>query len=653
MKNWITFIVSLLVYSTMHAEVVLPSIFSNNMVLQQKSKVRIWGTSSNREEVTIITSWDKKKHVTPVQSDGNWFVYVATPSFGGPYDIRIDDGQQLTLKNILIGEVWLCSGQSNMEMPLAGWGHIDNFKEEIAAADFPSIRFLQVQQKTSNHPIQDAAVQYGGWVLVSSATIAGFSATAYFFARELYAKTGIPIGLIHSSWGGTVAEAWTSAETLKTIPDFTSALDRVTSASAQAAYEQELDLWNQIVDRNDEGRKSGKAGWLSRETDDSDWSSMQLPTLWDTDILPNFDGAVYFRKKIQLPAHWVGKKLSLQLGTIDDNDITYWNGQQVGATQGYNQNRRYEIPGSLVQSEDVTIAIRVFDGSGGGGIYGDAAQLNLIGPNDECIALASDWKYKVGLDMSKLPAMPSSNEGPNRPTVLYNAMIHPFVQFKIRGAIWYQGESNADRAYQYRTLFPALIQDWRTHWNQGDFPFYYVQLANFMRKESQPSASAWAELRDAQKDALQLPNTGMAVIADVGDADDIHPKNKQDVGKRLARIALKNTYKQNVLFSGPRLRSYTIKGSEIHLKFDPMGKRLVNQTGGTALNGFAIAGDDQVFYAAEAILQGNKVIVKSPQVAKPLAVRYGWANNPDLSLYNEELPASPFKTDNWKDSTAR
>lgn len=653
-KKVISIVVYLLAILFAEAKVELPAVFSDNMVLQQKSKVKIWGTSSNQEVVTVSPSWSKKKYVAPVDDDGHWSAYVSTPSFGGPYNIQIDDGHQLVLKNILIGEVWVCSGQSNMEMPLAGWGNINNFKEEISAANFPNIRFLQVQQSTSNQPLPDVAIQYNGWVSVSPQTIAEFSATAYFFARELYERTGIPIGLIHTSWGGTLAEAWTSAATIREIPDFQSALQRVTRVDAQAEYEQELHLWNQIMNQHDEGQKEGKFDWLFHTTTDSDWPTMQLPTLWDTDILPNFDGVVYFRKKIQLPKHWIGEKLSLQLGMIDDNDITYWNGQQVGTTQGYNQNRAYEIPASLVQSTDVTIAVRVFDSGGGGGIYGEAAQFNLVGPNGEYLSLASDWKYKIGIDLAKLPPMPISNEGPNRPTVLYNAMIHPFTPFKIRGAIWYQGESNADRAHQYRTLFPALIRDWRTHWNQGDFPFYYVQLANFMHKEHRPIASAWAELRDAQKDALQLPNTGMAVIADIGDADDIHPKNKQEVGRRLALIALKKTYKKAVVFSGPILRSSRKKDGAFHLTFDPMGKRLINRNGESRLTGFTIAGEDQVFYNADAVLVGNKVIVKASQVSQPVAVRYGWTNNPDLSLYNEEgLPASPFKTDNWKDSTER
>ncbi len=644
----------LLVILFVEAEVKLPAVFSDNMVLQQKSKVKIWGSSSNQEEVTVSPSWSKKKYVVPVQDDGHWSAYVSTPSFGGPYDIQIDDGQQLVLKNILIGEVWVCSGQSNMEMPLAGWGNINNFKEEIAAANFPDIRFLQVQHTTRNRPVQDAEVQYGGWVAVTPQTIAEFSATAYFFARELYEKTGIPIGLIHTSWGGTVAEAWTSTETLNKIPDFQSAIQRLTSADAQAEYEHELHVWNQIMAQHDEGQQDGEFGWLSHKTADSDWSVMQLPTLWDTDILPNFDGVVYFRKEIQLPKHWIGEKLYLQLGMIDDEDVTYWNGKQVGTTQGYNQNRVYEIPASLVQSTDVTIAVRVFDSGGGGGIYGEAAQFNVVGPNGEYLSLASDWKYKIGVDLAKLPEMPTSNEGPNRPTVLYNAMIHPFTPFKIRGAIWYQGESNADRAHQYRKLFPDLIRDWRTHWNQGDFPFYYVQLANFMHKEPQPIASAWAELRDAQKGALQLPNTGMAVIADIGDADDIHPKNKQEVGRRLALIALKKTYKKAIVFSGPILRSFVEKNGAIHLTFDPVGKRLINRNEEPRLTGFTIAGEDQVFYNAEALLHGDKVIVKASQVSKPVSVRYGWTNNPDLSLYNDAgLPASPFKTDNWKDSTQK
>ncbi|MFD2744061.1 MULTISPECIES: sialate O-acetylesterase [Sphingobacterium] len=654
MKKILFIAALLLIASLSRAAVSLPSVFSDNMVLQQNSKVKIWGTSSNQGLVTIYTSWNNQQYVAQIQADGNWEASVNTPSYGGPYEIRIDDQEQLILSNILIGEVWLCSGQSNMEMPLAGWGKIENYAQEIANADFPDIRFLQVKQRTSDFPLYDATVENNGWVAVSPETIDAFSATAYFFAREIYSKTGIPIGLIHTSWGGTVAEAWTSREALTEIPDFHSALQRLGNVESKHIFEQEMAIWNQLLMQNDQGRPNGTLGWLAPEVNDGDWPKMQLPNMWDTEILPGFDGIVYFRKKIQLPMHWIGQKIELHLGMIDDDDMTYWNGSLVGETQGYNQNRIYKIPASHVQTQEVSIAVRVFDGGGGGGIYGNPEELYVLGPNKERISLASEWKYNIGLDLSKLPPMPSPNEGPNRATVLYNAMIHPFIPFNIRGVIWYQGESNVERANQYRTLFPAMINDWRKKWKLGEFPFYYVQLANYMKRESETRESAWAELRDAQKDALALPNTDMAVIADIGDADDIHPKNKQEVGRRLALLALKNQYKQQVISGGPELLSYRIRGDEIHLKFKPNGSKLVSNNRDQVLAGFSIAGEDQIFYWAEGRIKGNVVIVKSKNVAKPVAVRYGWANNPDLSLYNAEgLPASPFKTDDWRDSTTR
>jgi sialate O-acetylesterase len=649
----ILFFALLCVTTYAQAKIVLPAVFGSNMVFQQKTNVAFWGKANAGRKVEIHVSWNKKLYTATVNGTGDWKAMIPTPSYGGPYQVAISDGEgaPLTLANVMIGEVWICSGQSNMEFPVVGWGKVDHYEKEVADANYPNIRLFQIDHTTSDLPLEDLTkVANGGWTPCTPKYVAEFSAVAYFFARELYKQTGIPIGLIHTSWGGTIAEAWTSAQTLNTMPDFAAAVKKIASTPGGANYTQELNLWQKIVEENDAGNGKGKLSWADRSIDDSSWKSLALPALLETSALPDFDGIAYLRKTVTIPKTWEGKAITLNLGTIDDNDITYLNGEKIGETEGYNKPRVYNIPAEKVKAGVNTITVRVFDSGGGGGIYGDKNILALVSASGEKLSLDGEWKYKVGLNLKDVPAMPISSTGPNRPTVLYNAMINPFIQFTIRGAIWYQGESNADRASQYRTLFPAMIKDWRTKWKLGDFPFYFVQLANFMKAEDAPVASAWAELRDAQRQTLSLPNTGMAVAIDVGNAEDIHPKNKQEVGRRLALIALAKTYGKKITYSGPAFTSQQVEGNTIHLNFDFTDGGLAAKSG--ELKGFAIAGADQKFYWAKAIIKGNQIVVSSPEVPKPVAVRYGWANNPGSNLINGAgLPASPFRTDTWPDTT--
>jgi sialate O-acetylesterase len=648
------FLAALLLFSFqfLQAKILLPSVFSNNMVLQQKTSAAIWGKATAGKAVKITVSWNKINYGAIADATGSWKIKVATPGYGGPYTITISDGELLVLSNVLIGDVWICSGQSNMEMPLAGWGKINNYEKEIADAKFPEIRILQAEHITSNLPLSDAKVSNDGWQECSPKYIAEFSSTAYFFAREVYQKTKIPIGLIHTSWGGTIAEAWTSAESLKKMTDFSAAVDKIQQAAknpSTASYDEKLQNWVKMTTEKDSAYQTSKAGWATAET--AGWKSMTLPTLWEDATLKNFDGIVWFSKKVTVPENWKMNGVKLNLGTIDDNDITYVNGVKVGETVGYNVGRSYAIPTDLLKPGENIITVRVFDSGGGGGIYGEAKDLNLNNNAAEKISLTGDWKYKVGLNFNKIGAKPYEESGPNRATVLYNAMIHPFIQFSIKGAIWYQGESNADRAYQYRELFPVMIKDWRQKWGQGDFPFYFVQLANFMQVDNTPVESAWAELREAQQKTLALPNTGMATIIDIGDAKDIHPKNKQEVGKRLGLIALAKTYGQKNNYSGPVYQSAKVEGKQIRLTFGNTENGL-KASKGEMLTGFAIAGADKKFHWAKAAIQGNQVIVSSDEVANPIAVRYAWGNNPVANLVtNDGLPASPFRTDTWQGIT--
>lgn len=641
----------LMLSGAMSAKVVLPPMFSDNMVLQQQVDAPVWGKAKPMKAVKITTSWDGKTYETQADKEGRWKLAVRTPQAGGPYEITFSDGQKLVLKNVMIGEVWICSGQSNMEMPLAGWGRIKDYEKEIADANHPNIRLLHVEQATSTQPETDVQIRNNGWEVCSPLTIPHFSATAYFFGREVAEKQKVAVGLIHTSWGGTNVESWISGKVLKEMPDFAKTVEDISSmpdkSAMKAEYLKGLEDWNNRVD---EGFAAGKPVRAEAALDDVGWGKMNFPGEVEAQGLPGFDGLLWLRRAVEIPASWAGKKLQLVLGTIDDNDITYWNGKEVGRTDGHAVPRSYTIPGKMVKAGKVTLAVRVLDTGGGCNMVGD---LYLRSAGGEQISLAGDWKYQVAADARKEGMPPADmSRNPNLPTSLYNAMIHPLVPYSIRGAIWYQGENNASRAYQYRELFPLVIANWRQDWG-CDFPFYFVQLANFMQPSAQPADSDWAELREAQTRTLAVANTGMAVIIDKGDANDIHPKDKQAVGHRLALIARARTYGEQIPYSGPMYRSCEVSGDKLILSFCHTDGGL-KSTDGKALQGFAIAGRDHKFHWAKAEIQGDKVIVSSPEVPYPVAVRYAWANNPACNLGNGAgLPASPFRTDDWKGITQK
>ncbi len=653
MKNKCMLVVILLILSgTAFAKIVLPPIFSDNMVLQQQTNAPIWGEAQPMKTVKVTTSWDGKTYAVQADKAGKWKVTVHTPVAGGPYEIALTDGKKVSLKNVMIGEVWICSGQSNMEMPLGGWGKITNYQKEIAEAGHSNIRLLQIEQINSTQPETNIKVRNDSWQVCSPITIPEFSATAYFFGREISEKQNVPVGLIHTSWGGTNVESWISGEVLKEMPEFVKTVESIQKMPGdkkilKAEYLKELTAW---YNRVDEGFAEGKPVRAAASLDDKDWESMNFPGEVGPQ-LAGFDGVMWVRKEIEIPASWAGKDVQLSLGAIDDNDITYWNGIEIGRTDGPTLQRKYIIPEKMVKAGKAILAIRVLDTGGNCGIWGD---LYLRSTNDEQISLSGDWKYQVAADTHKVGALPIDRSvDPNLPTSLYNAMIHPLISYGIRGAIWYQGENNSSRAYQYRELFPLVIENWRRDWKQ-DFPFYFVQLANFMHEVSQPAESEWAELREAQMRALAVGNTGMAVIIDRGDANDIHPKDKQTVGHRLALIARAKTYGEKLPYSGPIYRSHQIVGNKIILSFDHTDGGL-KSSDGKELKGFAIAGRNHEFHWAKAEIDGDKIIVSAPEaVPYPVAVRYAWANNPVCNLYNGAgLPASPFRTDDWRGITQK
>jgi sialate O-acetylesterase len=641
------------------ADVKLPAVISDNMVLQRGGKVPIWGWADPGEEVMVSVSWHSMRWAVTADKNGEWMFKMSPPATGGPYEMTFSGKTTVKIENILVGEVWVCSGQSNMQWSVQ---QAANAEQEMAAADYPNIRLFTVERTVAPEPQSDCV---GDWKPCSPETIPGFSAVAYFFGRELHKELGVPIGLIHTSWGGTPAEAWTSAKTLKMLADFRERVEQLEQAQAnreqlQAKYEQQMRQWQEKINSAGPCAAAEGQGCMDIDFNDSDWQTMELPRLWEQAGLADFDGLVWFRKEVEVPESWAEQELILELGPIDDMDVTWVNAVRVGGieTPGHwRTNRKYTVDSKIVRPGRNVITVRVLDTGGGGGICGEAQQLQLkpAGQTDEpALSLAGQWRYKEGLDIKSIPPQPESplQINSHTPSALYNAMIAPLLPYRIQGAIWYQGESNAGRAYQYRRLFPTMITNWRQDWGQGDFPFVFVQLANFMATEPEPTDSEWAELREAQLMTLALPNTGMAVTIDIGEANDIHPKNKQDVGKRLALWALAKTYGREVVYSGPIYESMNVEGDKIVLHFDHVGGGLV-AGGAEPLKGFAVVGQDHRFVWAEAEIEGETVVVSSDEVSEPVAVRYAWADNPVCNLYNQEgLPASPFRTDDWPGITS-
>jgi sialate O-acetylesterase len=508
----------------------------------------------------------------------------------------------------------------------------------------------------------------GSWVPATRRTVFGFSAVAYTFAKELHRVLKVPVGILHSSWSATPAESWVRREALLADPTFANAVRRYEDSLGnftrrQDTYHRALRQYSTSVFKKDEKNTGYHDGWADPNHDTAFWTRVQLPGGWEQAQGLRIDGAVWYRRNIMVPEDWIGKELVLELGTIDDYDNTYFNGFPVGSIRDEvaepgKVKRVYRIAPGLVRRGMNTIAVRVFDRFGAGGFTGDVddMKLRLAGNTDDRIMdLAGSWFQRIErrleqTDTATLSTMPTTPVGPGHPQApggLWNGMIAPLIPFGIRGVIWYQGESNATRASQYRRLFPMLINDWRRQWGQGDMPFYYVQLANFRNRKPDPGDSDWAELREAQFQALRLPNTGMAVAIDVGEANDIHPKNKREVGRRLALQALARDYDQKVLRTGPLYSSNRVQGTSIQVFFEGVGERL-KTSDGKNVRGFAIAGADRKFVWAEARISGNSVLVSSPRVPKPVAVRYGWADNPDVNLVDSSgLPASPFRTDDW------
>jgi len=630
----------------------LPAIFGDNMVLQQKNDVAVWGWADAGEKIEVLGSWMKSPATTKADKEGKWQIKIKTPKAGGPYTLTIKGNNTITLQNVLVGEVWICSGQSNMEWPVKS---VDKAEQEIQAADFPQIRLFTVKKTSSPQSKQDCT---GQWKVCSPETVGSFSAVGYLFGREIHQKINVPVGLINTSWGGTPVEAWTSEKTLKSFKDYDPIIKMIQnpppiSEQTLAQNEKALARWEEEIARIDPGTKEN---WQDPKMDISDWKDIELPHPWSGTELEKIDGIVWFRRITNLPPSWARIDMELHLGPIDDADTVWVNGVKIGSTTVYDQERKYIIPPSALHTGPNIVVVRVVDNHGEGGFTGDEEQMRIgpVGADVKaCATIAKTWKYKVSLaDNKSLPALPKIVTGKfnqRAPTVLFNGMIAPLVPFRIAGAIWYQGEANVARPAEYAKLFPAMIADWRKQWNIGDFPFYWVQIAPYTYEDKNAGYSAY--LRESQMKSLKtVKNGGMAVTMDIGTEDNIHPKNKQDVGKRLALWALAKTYEQkDIAFSGPVYKSMKVEGRNIRLYFDYTQGGLSAREGHLA--DFVIAGADKKFVPAEAVIDGDTVVVSSPQVQKPTAVRYAWSNWAGGTLFNKEkLPASSFRTDKWDDN---
>jgi sialate O-acetylesterase len=642
MRKNISFFLLLLLAIAARADVKLPQIFSDHMVLQRNKPIHVWGWAASGEAVKVTLGTASQN--TKANKQGKWEVFLPAMPAGGPYILSVAGKNNLQLSDIMIGEVWLCGGQSNMEWALRS---SINAEKEIAGANYPMIRHIKIQRVTALQPQDD--VKETEWEVCSPATAGNFTAVGYFYARELFQQLNVPIGLINSNWGGTMVETWISNASFFGDAEFASLKNDMPLSLDSIVQKQELAMQSLI--KNSQGSLPSAAearSFAQANQNDADWKNMKIPANWESAGLPNLDGVVWFRKEIEIPAGSDLFNAVLTLGTIDDADSTYINGMLVGSTGTYNVQRSYSIPPNTLKEGKNVLAVKVTDYQGGGGING-LPEVMKLKTNGVTIPLAGNWKYRV----ERYQAI--SGVGPNDyPTLLYNAMIHPLIGYPIAGAIWYQGESNAGRAMQYKKSFPLMIKDWRKQW-KDDFPFYFVQLANFRANNGSNATggSTWAELREAQTETLQLPNTGMAVIVDIGESGDIHPKNKQDVGKRLAAISLAKTYGKSHVFSGPTFQSMRVEGNIVRLQFSNVEGGFVVKNKYGYVNGFEVAGEDQKFHYAKATVEGNMIFLLSDEVDKPIAVRYAWADDPnDVNLYNKAgFPAVPFRTDTWKGVT--
>ncbi len=612
------------------------TIFGDNMVLQRGKPNAIWGWSKPGDTIRVEVGGHTA--ATTAGSDGRWQVKINPPKARGPYTMKITGRQTVELKNVMVGDVWLCGGQSNMQLPLR---FTLNGEDAVKAANFPEIRYFTVAQHVAYRHSDEVE---GSWKVVSPDSASFMSAVAYYFARRLQQDIHVPIGLVVDAVGGTPVEAWTSADALKPLHDSDVPLSQVDKLAAAGAPE----YGNYIMHWYDEYDAGLKEKWFAPELDDSGWKTVDVPGGFAKLGVPDTPAVVWFRKEIDVPNPIPEGRTMVLLGSIEKMDTVYINGTEVGGSSWVENPRAYFVrPGVLKPGKNL-IAIRVFKTRPDGGFMAKPDELHLLLGDKTSIALAGEWKAKLSVDARPPHELPAAWENwPVMPAVLYNGMLAPIAPLQIKGAIWYQGEQNSPRGYQYRKILPAMIVDWRNVFSQGDFPFFVVSLPKFAERSAVPVDDGWADIRESQAiAAATVPNSCLVVTIDTGEADNIHPKLKEPVGDRLAFCALAKSYHKHVAYMGPTLKSIDRRPGEIRLRFTHTEGGLTVK--GTKLGEFSIAGEDRKFHWADARISGSTVIVSSPDVPHPTEVRYAWQSNPEATLFNGAgLPAGPFRTDTW------
>jgi sialate O-acetylesterase len=638
MKPFFLTIMLSLLSSVVSAQVRLPNLVRDSMVLQRDARINIWGWASPGEKLTI--RFNNRTYRTTTDTSGKWSVQLNPTKAGGPYTMQITGSNTINLKDILVGDVWFCSGQSNMVHQLSL--HSERYAEDIRQAAYPQIRQFWIPTATElQGPKEDLPVGYWKWA--NPEDVLQFSAVAYFFARNIYETYGVPIGLINASVGGTPIEAWTSEEGLKDFSEVLTAIQQNKDSAYVNGINRRAQASNAARPPSKDKGSTGTIKWYDPNYRPSGWHTINIPGYWEDQGIRDLNGVVWYRREIELPASMASLPAKIAMGRIVDADALYVNGKQIGATGYQYPQRRYQVPAGLLKAGKNNITIRVTNYAGKGGFVPDKPYYLAAG--NDTIDLKGYWEYKVGEIFTQEHATVSGISIQNQPTALYNAMVAPVTNYSIKGVLWYQGESNIGNAPQYEKLLPALIQDWRTKWRREDLPFLYVQLPNFQDVAYTPTESYMAVLREAQRKTLAVPNTGMAITIDLGEWNDIHPDNKKDVGIRLALAARRIAYNEkNLVYSGPLLQTARTEGNKVGLFFSSTGSGLTTNNGEDP-NWFAIAGADKKFVWANTKLEGDKVIVWHDAIADPRYVRYAWADNPlDCNLYNREgLPASPFE----------
>ena len=611
-------------------------IFSDNMVLQRDKANTIWGWSEPGDNVTLEINGKTASGVAG--ADGRWDVKIQPSHTGGPYTLSIKGHESVELHNVLVGDVWLCGGQSNMQVALP---RARDGEQDVKAANYPEIRFFTA----AAHPAyRHTDLVEGSWKIVSPETADHVSAVAYYFARRVQQEIHVPIGLVVDALGGTPAEAWTSAEALRPLKDFDVPLAELEKLSVSGAPE----YGNYVMHWYDEFDIGIKGKWEAPDFDDSKWKPVEIPGGFAELGVPDTPAVVWFRKEIVLPDPIPAGRAQLFLGSIERMDTTYINGKWVGASAWVENPRVYFIPDGLLKPGKNVVAIRVLKTKPDGGFLGKPEELHLTLGDKTSIPLAGQWKVQLSVDARPPHSLPIGYENwPVMPSVLYEGMLAPLAPLSITGVLWYQGEQNSERGFQYRRILPAMIADWRRLFGQGDFPFYIVNLPAFKHRSDTPTDDAWAETRESQAlTAANVPNSCLAVTIDTGDPDNIHPKDKRPVGDRLALCALAKHYGKKVVYSGPTVAKVERRPGSIKLDFKHTDGGLVVK--GPKLKEFAIAGDDRKWYWAQAHIEGKSIVISSSLVPTPREVRYAWQSNPAATLFNGAgLPAVPFRTDTW------